>query len=483
MLSSSWLIFILLIYFGLLLWIARITSKDHSNESFFVGKRNSKWYVVAFGMIGTSLSGVTFISVPGTVGANGFFYFQVVLGYFIGYVVVAYVLLPIYYSLQLTSIYHFLEKRLGLIAYKTGASYFILSRTIGATARLYLVINVLQLFLLNDLGVSFYVTALFILLMILLYTLQGGVKTIVWTDTLQTFFMLTALVCCIWMILNALDISLINAIKELDQKSYLNIFNTDLNSGSNFWKHFIGGALITISMTGMDQEMMQKNISVRTLKDSQKNMMFFSVVLIFVNLLFLFLGGLLYLFAKQYNLELAGDDIFPSIALQHMPIAFSLLFIIGLISALFPSADGAITALTAAFCIDILGFNRKEDKTEEQKIKIRKTVHYLFALVFLILVFIFKWIDNKSIIDVILKVAGYTYGPLLGLFSFAILTKRVLPDNFRIILVCLIAPILVFIIDLNSKTWFGGFSFGYLNLGLNGLITFIGLLLISKSKA
>ena len=213
------------------------------------------------------------------------------MGYFIGYVVVAYVLLPIYYSLQLTSIYHFLEKRLGLIAYKTGASYFILSRTIGATARLYLVINVLQLFLLNDLGVSFYVTALFILLMILLYTLQGGVKTIVWTDTLQTFFMLTALVCCIWMILNALDISLINAIKELNQKSYLNIFNTDLNSGSNFWKHFIGGALITISMTGMDQEMMQKNISVRTLKDSQKNMMFFSVVLIFVNLLFLFLGG------------------------------------------------------------------------------------------------------------------------------------------------------------------------------------------------
>jgi Na+/proline symporter len=477
-----WLIVIMLIYFGILLAIARITSKDQSNESFFIGKRNSKWYIVAFGMIGTSLSGVTFISVPGTVGTQGFYYFQVVLGYFIGYIVVAFVLLPIYYSLQLTSIYHFLESRFGEVAYKTGSSFFIISRTIGATARLYLVINVLQLFLLNDLGISFYYTAFFILLMILIYTLQGGVKTIVWTDTLQTFFMLSGLLICIWMILEQLNLSLYDSYAELGKHDYLKIFNANIFSGSHFIKHIIGGALITISMTGMDQEMMQKNISVSTLKDSQKNMIVFSIILIIVNVLFLTLGGLLYLYASKQQINVSGDDLFPTISLKHMPVFFSFVFIIALISALFPSADGAITALTSSFCQDILGFSKRLDLPEAQKVKLRKTVHYGFAFVFLLLIFLFKYIDNKSIIDLILKVAGYTYGPLLGLFAFAILTKRMLPDNYKIVVVCLIVPFAVYIIDSQSQNWLNGFLLGYLNLGINGLLTFAGLFAISKEK-
>jgi Na+/proline symporter len=475
-----WLALIMVLYFAILVWIARMTSKDQSNESFFIGKRNSHWYVVAFGMIGTSLSGVTFISVPGTVGSQGFYYFQVVMGYFLGYLVVAFVLLPIYYSLKLTSIYNYLETRLGNIAYKTGSSFFILSRTIWATARLYLVINVLQLFLLDELGVSFHMTAIFILGMILVYTLQGGVKTIVWTDTLQTFFMLSGLIICIIMILQHLNISFGESLVLMDQKNYLRVFNTDLFSGSHFLKHIIGGALITISMTGMDQEMMQKNISVKTLKDSQKNMIVFSIILIVVNALFLLLGGLLYLFASQNNIQVVGDDLFPAISMNYMPQLFSLVFIIALISALFPSADGAITALTSSFCIDILGFNKNHKLSEEQKIKLRKKVHYLFALVFLILIFIFKVIDNKSIIDLILKLAGYTYGPLLGLFSFAILTKRILPDTHKITTVCIMVPFLVFILDWQAANWFQGFSFGFLNLGINGLLTFAGLYVISN---
>ena len=479
---SYWLSSILLLYFGVLLWIARATSKDQSNESFFIGKRNSNWFVVAFGMIGTSLSGVTFISVPGTVGSQGFYYLQVVMGYFLGYLVVAFVLLPVYYRMQVSSIYHFLDEQLGRIAYKTGASFFILSRTVGATARLFLVINVLQLFLLNDLGISFYWTAFFILFMILVYTMQGGVKTIVWTDTLQTFFMLLALVSCIFIILNQLDISFSTAVIHMNEANYLRWYNGDFMAGSNFWKHLIGGAFITISMTGMDQEMMQKNISVRTLKDSQKNMLSFSVVLVIVNILFLILGGLLSLYANQNVPGVAGDDLFPSIAFGKMPVLFSLLFVVGLISALFPSADGAITALTSSFCVDILGFNRNAKLTEHQKIRKRKMVHFLFALIFLLLVFIFKWIDNKSIIDLILKVAGYTYGPLLGLYAFALFSKRGLPNSIMVFVLCCLAPVIVFVIDRNSANWFHGFSLGYLNLPLNGLVTYLSLLAISKQK-
>lgn len=437
--------------------------------------------LVAFGMIGTSLSGVTFISVPGTVGFNHFTYFQVVLGYFIGYFVVAYVLLPLYYKLNLTSIYHYLDHRFGKNSYKTGALFFIISRTMGATLRLYLVINVMQLFILDALGVPFAVTAFIILLMILLYTFKGGVKTIVWTDTLQTFFMLLALVVCVFYIMGDLNMSFSQVMTQLNGLGYTEVFNTDVMDKKFFLKQVIGGAFITISMTGLDQEMMQKNISVKRLGDSQKNMLSFSTVMVLVNFLFLLLGGLLYLYATSKGLDVKGDDLFPTIALQYLPPAISVIFIIGLISALFPSADGAITALTSSFCIDILGLQRNEQLTEVQKSKSRITVHLTFAVIFLVCVMIFKVMDNKSIIGILLDVAGYTYGPLLGLFTFGIITQRQLNDKLSPI-VCVIAPVLCYLIQLNAPALFGGYQIGIEMLILNGAMTFSGLYLISKPR-
>jgi len=459
--------------------------------------------LVAFGMIGTSLSGVTFVSVPGTVGAAGFQYFQVVIGYFLGYLVIAYVLLPLYYKMNLTSIYNYLEHRFGTNSYKTGATYFILSRTLGATARMYLVVNILQIFILDAMGVPFWATALVILVLILLYTFEGGVKTIIYTDTLQTSCMLIGLVVCIFAVMNKMDMSFTESIDQLSAKGMTKLFNTDFKAPGFFVKQILGGAFITIAMTGLDQEMMQKNISVRTLKDSQKNVMTLSFVLLFVNLLFLLMGGLLYLYAGANNIAVKGDDLFPAIALgNYLSTAIGIIFIIGLISALFPSADGALTALTSSFCIDILGLKRRSDIDEKQKKKIRLTVHLTLSIVFFACVMVFKWIDDKSIIDVILKVAGYTYGPLLGLFAFGILTKRTLNDKYAIA-VCLIAPLLAISVDLiNNAEWFvnklkleGGFAVGLKELSanifngfkigielliINGVLTFIGLWFISK---
>ena len=489
-------------YFLILLLVAYFTSRNSNNDSFFIGNRNSNWMLVAFGMIGTSLSGVTFVSVPGTVGGAGFQYFQVVIGYFLGYLVIAFVLLPIYYKLNLTSIYLYLQKRFGPVSYKTGAIFFIVSRALGATARMYLVVNILQLFILDNMGIPFWVTALVILVLILLYTFEGGVKTIVYTDTLQTSFMLLGLVVCIITIMTKLDLSFTSALDSLKQNKLSTILNTDVNSPAFFLKQILGGAFITIAMTGLDQEMMQKNISVRTLKDSQKNILTLSTILLFVNFLFLFMGGLLYLYAAQTGSAVKGDDLFPSVALGgSLSVAISIIFIIGLISALFPSADGALTALTSSFCIDILGLKKKEDLSEKQKKSTRLAVHLSFAIIFFLLVMVFKWINDKSIIDVILKVAGYTYGPLLGLFAFGILTNRKIKDRYSL-LVCLLSPLVIFGLDfINNPDWFinrfslsahsasalknlsldvfGGFKIGIEILILNGLLTFCGLFLIS----
>lgn len=439
--------------------------------------------LVAFGMIGTSLSGVTFVSVPGTVGANAFGYFQVVIGYFIGYFIVAFILLPLYYRLNLTSIYHYLQERFGLVAYKTGSLFFIISRILGATARLYLVINVLQLFILDNLHVPFWLTTFVILLMILLYTFEGGVKTIVFTDTLQTTFMLLGLVVCMIYIMNTLGLSFGDALQALNNKGYTKMFNSDVNSAGFWMKQIIGGAFITVGMTGLDQEMMQKNISVKNLKDSQKNMITFSTVMVLVNLMFLFLGGLLYLFEATRNVHVKGDDLFPTVALNYLPPVISFIFIIGLISALFPSADGALTALTSSFCIDIFGLKRREDLTEEQRKKIRMRVHLIFAVIFFLCVMAFKAINNKSIIGIILTIAGYTYGPLLGLFTFGIFTKRIVPEGYSTLAIALIAPAICYVISENATKWFNGFQIGIELLILNGLLTFIGLWLISKPES
>lgn len=437
--------------------------------------------MVAFGMIGTSLSGVTFVSVPGAVGFDGFTYFQIVIGYLIGYVVTAMVLLPLYYRLNLTSIYHYLSSRLGFRSYKTGASFFILSRTLGATARLYLVVKILQDAILTSFGVPFWLTTLIILFMILVYTYEGGVKTIVWTDMLQTTGMLIGLVVCVVYILQMLGTDLGGALSVMEDKAYTRIFVFDPNSKLFFLKQVIAGAFITITMTGMDQEMMQKNISVRTLGDSQKNMIVFAVILLLVNLLFLLLGGLLYLYAGANGIAATGDKIFPVVALEHMPPIISVIFILALISALFPSADGAITALTASFCIDILGIQRREDLSEAKKKKWRQLVHICFALVFLLFVMVFYYVNDPSMISVILKVAGYTYGPLLGLFAFGILTKRVVTDRY-VPFIALLAPIACYFIDANQALIFGEFKIGLELLLINGLLTFLGLWLISHKR-
>ncbi len=492
-------------YFLLLLVVAWYTSRNANNDSFFIGNKNSNWMLVAFGMVGTSLSGVTFVSVPGTVGTAGFGYYQVVLGYFIGYFVIAFVLLPMYYRMNLTSIYRFLEDRFGVVSYKTGALFFIISRTLGATARMYLVINVLQLFILDQMGVPFILTAFVMLLLILLYTFEGGVKTIVYTDTLQTSFMLGGLVLCIIAIMQKMDLGITDTFTLLSQEGYTRIFNTDVNSSGFFLKQILGGAFITITMTGLDQEMMQKNISVKRLVDSQKNVLTLATVLLIVNVLFLMLGGLLSLYASQNNLAFSGDDLFPSIALgNYLSAGMGVIFIIALVSALFPSADGALTAMTSSFCIDMLGMQKDTLSTDAKKRQVRLGVHLSFAMLFFLCVLVFKWIDDKSIIDVILKLAGYTYGPLLGMFAFGMFTKRIVKDKW-VIWVCLASPVLVLGIDLiNNAEWFvakltmdgsmaeglvslservfSGFKIGIEILIINGLLTFAGLFIISTDQ-
>ena len=477
--SAPLLFLFVLIYFVILLGVAKITGKNSNNMSFFIGNKNSHWMLVAFGMIGTSLSGVTFVSVPGAVGKDSFHYLQITIGYVIGYFAIAYVLLPIYYKLNLTSIYHYLEQRLGFNAYKTGASFFVLSRTLGATARLYLVVKILQVFILDNMGVPFWATTLVILIMILLYTYEGGVKTIVWTDTLQTSGMLLGLIICSIYILNNMHFSFADGLNAMHVKGLSSVFNTDVNSKTFFLKQIIGGAFITLTMTGLDQEMMQKNISVKTLKDAQKNMVTIGFTMLLVISLFLYLGGLIHLYAGQNNIKASGDDLFPTLALFHMPPYISIIFILALISALFPSADGAITALTSSFCIDLLGMQRNIEWDEVKKKKIRQRVHLCFAFLFFIMVLVFKWIDNKSIIDLLLKIASYTYGPLLGLFAFGILTKRRLQDKWAF-LPCFIAPLLCLALDYMQPFLFGNFRIGQELLIINGLITFIGLWLISS---
>jgi Na+/proline symporter len=490
-------------YFILLLGVAWYTSRNSNNASFFIGNRNSNWMLVAFGMIGTSLSGVTFVSVPGGVGTGNFYYFQVVLGYLIGYMVIAFVLIPLYYRMNLTSIYTYLEKRFGVNAHKAGTFFFILSRVVGATARLYLVISVLQIFVfdrLENFHIPFWAATLVILLLILLYTFEGGVKTIVYTDTLQTTGMLVGLVVCIIVIIKAMGTDFSGALSMMNEKGYTKIFNWDVNSGSFALKHIVGGMFIAIAMTGLDQEMMQKNISVKTLKDSQKNIMTFTAVLMVVNFLFLFLGGILYLYARTKGITTEPDDLFPTIALgKEFTGAIGVIFIIAIISALFPSVDGAITSLTSCFCIDILGLN-KSSRSEKEKKRTRLKVHFTFAFVFFVMVLIFKAINDKLIIDFILKFAGVTYGPLLGLFAFGILTKRQLNEKL-IWAVCIIAPLLTLGIDIfSSPEWyekklhvslglqnisapiFNGYKIGNELILLNGILTFLGLWIISKKS-
>ena len=476
--SPTLLLSIVFGYFLVLLAIAWYTSRGAGEHAFFSGDKKSLWWVVAFGMIGTSLSGVTFISVPGGVAAKHWGYLQVVLGYVIGYWVVAGVLLPLYYKLQLTSIYGYLKQRFGEVTYRTGASFFILSRTLGATIRIYLVLHVLHLFVLGALGIPFWVSSAVVLLMIVLYTLRGGVKTIVWTDTLQTLFMLAALVGTVIFIIGQEGMA--DWSRELSASGMLKVFNTDWRSDGFFLKQILSGVFITIAMTGLDQEMMQKNLSVRTLGDAQKNMRVFSVILLGVNMLFLLLGALLYLHLQHAGMEapVRGDDLYPTLALQHFPPWLGMLFIIGLISALFPSADGALTALTASTCLDLIGTHDRGWPETRQK-QVRQRVHLGFAVLFMACILFFEWLDSGTVLDTLLKIAGYTYGPLLGLYAYGLLGKRT-PQDSLVPVVCLLAPVLTYVLATFSTDLFLGYQMGFEVLLVNAALTMVGLALLPR---
>ena len=483
---NSFLILILLLsYFLVLILISYLTSKNDSNQDFFKAGKQSPWYLVAFGMIGASLSGVTFISVPGWVEASQFSYFQVVLGYMVGYFVVAFVLLPVYYKLNLTSIYEYLFHRFGFVSHKTGAFFFFVSRVLGAAFRLYLVAIVLQQFIFDEWNVPFEITVIISILLIWIYTFRGGIKTIVWTDTLQTVFMITAVILSIYFITDSLDWTFSEFLVSEELKAYSTIFNTDsiLDKGY-FLKSFFGGVFITICMTGLDQDMMQKNLSCKSLKDAQKNMLSFSIVLTLVTFLFLLLGALLFIYAKRNNIEIPlldgqpkTDLLFPEIALNSgLGITLGITFILGLIAAAYSSADSALTSLTTSFCVDILDMSGKSEKAQKS---IRKKTHIGMSLLLVLVIISFKYILNSNVIDSLLTVAGYTYGPLLGMFAFGIFTDYKIKDKF-VWIVALASVTMVFMLGKIPADDLGGYVIGYELLPINGLLTFIGLILIRR---
>ena len=462
-----------------------MTSTNDSNQDFFKAGKQSPWYLVAFGMIGASLSGVTFISVPGWVEASQFSYFQVVLGYMVGYFVVAFVLLPVYYKLNLTSIYEYLFHRFGFVSHKTGAFFFFVSRVLGAAFRLYLVAIVLQQFIFDEWNVPFEITVIISILLIWIYTFRGGIKTIVWTDTLQTVFMITAVILSIYFITESLDWTFSEFLVSEELKAYSTIFNTDsiLDKGY-FLKSFFGGVFITICMTGLDQDMMQKNLSCKSLKDAQKNMLSFSIVLTLVTFLFLLLGALLFIYAKRNNIEIPlldgqpkTDLLFPEIALNSgLGITLGITFILGLIAAAYSSADSALTSLTTSFCVDILDMSGKSEKAQKS---IRKKTHIGMSLLLVLVIISFKYILNSNVIDSLLTVAGYTYGPLLGMFAFGIFTDYKIKDKF-VWIVALASVTMVFMLGKIPADDLGGYVIGYELLPINGLLTFIGLILIRR---
>lgn len=487
--SGALILSVILAYFLVLFGIARLTSRGAKNETFFTGDRSSKWYVVSFGMIGASLSGVTFISVPGWVGneANQFSYMQAVLGYMIGYLIVAYVLLPIYYRMNLISIYEYLKDRFGFWSYKTGALFFLVSRVIGASVRLLLVANVLQSILFEDMGIRFEYTVVISVLLIWIYTNRGGIKTIVWTDTLQTAFMLIAVCLTVWFVYQGLDISASQGVVEsVSSSGYSKIFFfEDFNSSNHFLKHFLGGIFITVGMTGLDQDMMQKNLTCKNVGDAQKNMVSLGVILIFVNLLFLGLGALLYMYAQQQGIEFAKSDLlFSSVALSEFAgPAVGIFFLLGLIAAAYSSADSALTSLTTSFSVDFMNVKKKGKQNE----RTRKIVHIVMSAVLILVVLLLKKTTDDSAIALLMKFAGFTYGPLIGVFFFGIISKRMVNDRF-IPVISVIAILVSFVLWYYSagapgasgdSGLFGGYRFGFELIILNSSLAFVLMLIAS----
>ena len=482
-----YILLLILTYFGFLLLIAYFTGKNDNNETFFKANKNSPWYVVAFGMIGASLSGVTFISVPGWVQSAQFSYMQVVIGYLFGYMVIAYILIPIYYQLKVTSIYEYLKIRFGNSTHKTGAFFFFVSRVLGASFRLFLVASVLQYFIFDAWNVPFEITVILSILLIWIYTFKGGIKTIVWTDTLQTLFMLVAVFASIYIILNQLNWSVTDLLASKDFKHYSKIwFLDDFNDKKYAVKSILGGMFIAIAMTGLDQDMMQKNLTCKNTKEAQWNVLSLGFILIIVNFIFLSLGALLFIYAHKFNIAIPivdgsvkTDLLFPEIALQsNLGMAIAVLFILGLIAAAYSSADSALTSLTTSYCIDFLDI---ESKPKNRQKAIRKKVHIGISIVLILVIISFKYLLKDNVISSLLQVASYTYGPLLGIFAFGIFTKIPIKDNL-VWLVALVSVALTYLINASSIQLLNGYIFGYELLIVNAGITFTGLLLLQKSK-
>ena len=476
-------------YTLLILLVAHLTSRKTSNSTFFTGNRKSPWFVVAYGMIGASLSGVIFMSVPGGVYSGQFTYFGIVLGYIIGYAVIAFLLLPLYYKLNLTSIYSYLEIKFGKSSEKTGALLFIISRLVGSAIRMYLVVFVLYEFVFKAWGIPFWVPAVIFIVLILIYTFKGGIKTVVWTDTLQTTFLILAALMTVVIILKNLNISFVELMSISSERGYTKLFETDWSHSKFFVKQILSGAFITITMTGLDQDMMQKNLTCKSLRDAQKNVLTSSFFFVVVNVLFMSLGAALIYYAQETGLQLptnangvvVNDKIFPTVAFSLDKLT-SIVFMIGLIAAGYSSADGTLTALTTTFCFDFLHFDKNDRISEEQKTRYRKFIHVGFALLYLLVIIMFRPFHNESLIDKIFEIAGYTYGPLLGLYTFGLFVKNRKPNDKYVPIVAIASPIISYILNLYSKEIFFGYQFGFEILIVNGLLTFIALMIISKKE-
>lgn len=465
-------------YFCLLMLVAWFTSRNADNQSFFNANKAAPWYLVAFGMIGATLSGVTFISVPGEVGSSGFSYLQFVLGNFVGYWVVAFVLLPLYYRMNLVSIYSFLEERFDARSQKTGSLFFIISKVVGAAFRLYLVAGVLQLAFFDAFGVPFSITVCTSILLIWVYTFRGGIKTIIWTDTLQTLFLVSAVIFTIWQIASEFNWSLTETVGQVAQHDYSSVFSWDWRSPHNFFKQFFAGLFMTIVITGMDQDMMQKNLTCKNKFEAQKNMIVFSFMFVFTVILFLGLGVLLYIFAQSKGIAVptSTDDFYPLLALNHLGLFVGVAFLIGITAAAYSSADSALTALTTSFCIDFLPYN---GYTEAKKQSVRRWVHFGFSLTLIVVILLFRLLNDESVVVAVFKAAGYTYGPILGLFAFGLLTKRKVQGKW-VPVIAVAAPVISYVLSTYSEQLFGGYKFGFELLILNGFLTFAGLFLIRK---
>ncbi len=484
---------LIIVYFGLLFIISHYTSKKNSgNDAFFKANKNSKWYLVAFGMIGTALSGVTFISVPGEVGnpENQFKYFQFVLGNAIGFIIIAKVLLPLYYRMNLTSIYSYIEQRLGTVSYKTAAFIFLLSRTIGSSFRLYLVVIVLQRYVFDFYHIPFALTVLISLALIFAYTYRGGLKTIIITDTLQTFFLVSSVFLTIFFICSSLNLSFIEAFEQVKNSNYSKVFfYEDYLKGTFVAKQILGGIFVTIAMVGLDQDLMQKNLSCANIEDAQKNMFTFTGIFVLINIFFLSVGALLYIYASQNNIEVPTDLItgkprtdllFPEIAFHHLTIIPSVVFLLGLTAATFATTDSALTALTTSFCVDFLGMDKSENANKPNIVRTRHFVHIAFSFLMFIVIVIFNAINDASVVSMIFKIASYTYGPLLGLYAFGLFMKSKTVHDKWVPFICLLSPAICFLISKNSAALLGDYVIDNELIILNGLITFLGLLLISK---